>query len=88
MKNLWESVQSVAENAILYGPRDFRQTPVWHSPPGGVHRNFGADGTSDPLPELKNGTSSLQDSYFCIYHDKGEADALDNRYFQSIRQPR
>jgi len=27
-KNLWKSVQSVAENAVLYGQNDNRQTPV------------------------------------------------------------
>jgi len=27
-ENLWKSVQSVAENAALYGQNDFRQTPV------------------------------------------------------------
>jgi len=26
-ENLWKSVQSVAENAVLYGQNDFRQTP-------------------------------------------------------------
>ena len=28
MKNLWESVQSATENAVLYGQRDIRQIPV------------------------------------------------------------
>ncbi len=30
-ENLWESVQSVAENAVLHDKNDFRQSPVLSS---------------------------------------------------------